>query len=548
MTVAIDIADATIDTRLIGQASESGRLDRRLRAMLADEVLPAVAAELDGGLDSEAIVCVPELPMELRLSLAEVYSADGARRWSSRLAELISKRIARAENVWRFENRWHFLAVWLRVRLGLERTPGGVFTGLGALELLTPVQAVAEALAQWPEIWRWLAAGRADSPDAMARAIAAHGGESAWRQVLVAALRAHRGNSQVAMAPEWLAPIRGFAGSSASIATTAPSDPRAEHLAGQALRLALATGAELGPAAPRLGLLLALVQRAFPEMPDAAAASDWLAGSRQPLSELATKLRQAAEELLEALAAENDGPEILVALARIVSGHARRESPNPSPTPEDSEPAVPPDSAPVDEPEANDTGRAEEREYASPLAGLALLLPMLAENRIGLAFPSRLRWRALLELAAEGPVDRPEQDLLLMAISGVDHDVESPGEPPPNARASERPNELDLLFVPEPRRADVQAAEPGAPRLAAWLEARFAASLPGLSGSSRAFLCQQFLHRPGRLRIGENRILLELDPLPLAVVLRLAGLVGEDCCRLDWLQRRRFDIRMAEHP
>ncbi|KGK41933.1 hypothetical protein LH51_10970 [Nitrincola sp. A-D6] len=104
------------------------------------------------------------------------------------------------------------------------------------------------------------------------------------------------------------------------------------------------------------------------------------------------------------------------------------------------------------------------------------------------------------------------------------------------------------MFVAADRREAIELAPPGQARLALWLEARFAASLPGFSTSTRGFLAAQFWHQSGCLQLSDEHAILELNPLPLSVVLQLGGCIGPELCRLDWLQGQKLSIRIKEVP
>jgi hypothetical protein len=171
--------------------------------------------------------------------------------------------------------------------------------------------------------------------------------------------------------------------------------------------------------------------------------------------------------------------------------------------------------------------------FHAPFAGVALVLPHLAEDAIGRAFDGRDVLAALADLARSDLFPAPETSGFLQALSGTERK-----DAPPD-----RPNTRDLLFIPAARHNMILQAKPGAPRLAAWAMARFAATLPGLGASSLGFLQRQFFHRSGEVWIDRDHIMLRLDPVPLRAVLELAGRLGPDLARIDWLMRQSLTIR-----
>ena len=59
------------------------------------------------------------------------------------------------------------------------------------------------------------------------------------------------------------------------------------------------------------------------------------------------------------------------------------------------------------------------------------------------------------------------------------------------------------------------------------LIASFASRLPGLRASSRDYLIRQFLAVPGQADINDDAIVVTLDGPALAIVLKMAGLSGD---------------------
>ena len=67
--------------------------------------------------------------------------------------------------------------------------------------------------------------------------------------------------------------------------------------------------------------------------------------------------------------------------------------------------------------------------------------------------------------------------------------------------------------------------------------------LPRLSGSSVPYLLENFIHRSGTLTVDAKRVLVEMDPKPLDVVIEMAGYTS-DLERVDWLGGRNLIVRI----
>jgi hypothetical protein len=69
---------------------------------------------------------------------------------------------------------------------------------------------------------------------------------------------------------------------------------------------------------------------------------------------------------------------------------------------------------------------------------------------------------------------------------------------------------------------------------ARWLRQFAASSVP--------WLLDKFIRRPGKIRVGESAILVELDPRPLDIVIEMAG-YASDIHRVTWLGGRNIIFR-----
>jgi hypothetical protein len=154
----------------------------------------------------------------------------------------------------------------------------------------------------------------------------------------------------------------------------------------------------------------------------------------------------------------------------------------------------------------------------SPFAGFALLIPDIVRlgmhRHLGL---NGLR-QTILGIAEPEMRQRLEMDWLLLTLFPND-DTGSDLEFPPipfSAIASIAPEARSLLTGRE-----------GADGWGDLLIASFASRLPGLRASSRGYLIRQFLAVPGRADITDDAIVVTLDGPALTIVLKMAGLSGD---------------------
>ena len=211
-----------------------------------------------------------------------------------------------------------------------------------------------------------------------------------------------------------------------------------------------------------------------------------------------------------------DGPGTLAALAYIATG------------------------APPSAPAATRPLSAPDR-LRSAYAGAALLIPAI--ERLALAprlGPHGLQW---LLAASVGPrhalLARHDPGLRRLSDLGDDADPDHlPGPDWPDAAA--------LGLDPErlARDAGTHGTGPELPALRAAADL-FAEGLRGMPGSSLGYLAHQFFHRPGTLTLDEGTLVVLLDPVPLGLLLRMDGRLG-DLGQPDWLGGRRLILEMAD--
>jgi hypothetical protein len=158
----------------------------------------------------------------------------------------------------------------------------------------------------------------------------------------------------------------------------------------------------------------------------------------------------------------------------------------------------------------------------SPFAGFALLLPVVRN------------------LALDTLLSTHQAHALILAV------LEAPERLASHAEA------LAGLLLPLPVEPDVDPWSPALPddpasasaeAWAARLLDGFADRLPGLRGSTAPYLRRQFLYTDGTLELDRERLTARLVRPPLAIVLTIAGMTGEQG-PLPWRRERSLRILM----
>ena len=541
MSAALTISRSTTRARLIGTPADAPAVRAALDRLLAGPVADRLAG-LAGPDDPDAVICLPRLVVRLHLTRADLEASQSADRWAAAIDQALGQALGQAmdarsgRQVWRFADRQRFHAGYVHFRLGLLAAPQAVFAGFGALDLLSPCRAMAEMLAADPGLWRSLAVPGGPSALAIVQAVIRSGGAEAAGMILSLPPAA----SAAARSGGWAAAIdMALSGLPDLLARQDRGSVRAlQDLALPAQRLLAALlFAPLLPGDPLLladlavalltlirqgGSTLAVLTRGV--LVRLATLEPTLAGPLAALSDRMAQDPRAAADLAALL--------VMLAPHVVTTGLVRS-----TPAPVRPDPAAQHrrGSRPADDPPP---AAVPLRHFASAFAGVALVLPLLTEDRIGAAFPARVRLAALATLVGSDLFPCPQDSDFLQALTGADDRQDLP----------DRPAAADLLFVPRAQHAGIMAAPAGADRLAQWLAARFAATLPGLAGSSLTFLQRQFFHHPGEVWIDADQITLRLDPVPLQAVLELAGRLGADLARIDWLGHQSLTIRCDGGP
>lgn len=482
---------ATRCTAVAGPAvavATGARLDRAVRedlpAALARAAAPVISAQ-------EGVVRLRRL--RVRLDLGDgLDEAAFARLLAERIVGALKAALAGgAREVRHWPDHASHMAAYILFRAGLGRGEGWAFPDFAALEHLPAERAAAELILARPEVLARLAvapAARGDPADPVAR----------WPVEAQAALARALLLQAAAEAPPLEAALRLLQ----EAGLPPPARRSAALIAAEALRVTLRLLARGGREPAPQALLLAVA--AVLTLQERAARPAGEARAEAPTGPDAE-----AAALAAAVACAAAGPTTRRLLFRL----ARPAGQPAAPEAKAADPAAP-----------GRAGRArpaavEAPAARSPRAGLALLMPsaLLLDAPACLA-PTALAqalWQALdPEDWADAAQDGALQRMLPVEPREVDMAAPQP-DPPPRLLRGLAPEAFRVMEGADPAR-----------RWSALLMADLASRLRGLHGSSHPYLRRQFLQRPGLFDRGPDRLTVRLDPLPLGILLRMAGLTG----------------------
>lgn len=470
-----------------------GRLDRAVSQRLPPLLSEAVGRVLDR---HDGVVRLRSL--RLQLEHAGPFDEDAlARLLAARIADALGDALTKAgDDVRAWPDGDAYLAAYVETRLGLPPGPAWPFEEFRALALLAPSEAAVAVLRARPALLAALARSGAGAGDP-ARVLAGLDDVScaAVLEAVAAAAGARTTAATTRPTPVLVAPAR------------VPGRPT--ELARAALDVLLRAVAR-APGSPAVPLVRA-----------AMAAAAVAHAARVLPAELGRDLAEADLSVTGVLAdvrlpapfrAALDDALTDRALRRALVGTLPAAPAASGASPHGSAPAAGPDAVPAA------TRHSARRHSASPVAGLALLLPGVVSHRLAQVLtPPQLRAAALSTLGEEAQ-GGAATDPLLAVLFPADPFAE-PGPTPVVPTTA-----LQELSAP------VRPLTPGRSGVQGWgdlLLATFADRLPGLRGSSRGYLQRQFLQVPGRLEASDDTLLVTLDGPPLAVVLAMAGLDGD---------------------
>lgn len=420
------------------------------------------------------------------------------------LAELIASRLAVTlarlldapnDTIRSWPNHDAYMASFIEYKLGLVHEPDWAFPEFGPLRLLSPEQAAAEVLKSRPDVFAALAVNGRRVGNA--HRVAARFGAATAADIVKAWL------SIPGMMAE---PVPADLFDDGSPLTAGIlSDPQSADIHQQILKLVceLALQSEnrqmpqLISAAIILAAMAALqADKAFLAVHGHAPSSaiTTLAAGTLPLpTSIAGFLKQAVSRHG---AAENFDRLFGQISGEAAQGHAGKSASK----------------------RMLKTGKPKLQTIHSPFAGFALLLPDIVRLGMHRQLSSTGLRDAVLAIADPEMCGRLEHDEFLLSLfPEVEGEPEPPFPPIPGA--------IIAMLAPESRH--LMTGRESAGGWADLLLASFATRLPGLRASSRGYIIRQFLAVPGRADITDTSIIVTLDGPALAIVLKMAGLSGD---------------------
>ena len=482
-------------TALAGPAAAArmgAALDRALGGALPRALTRAAEPVLEG---LDGVVRIRRLA--LRLDLGDRLEEGGiAAGLAARIAAALRAALARGGGevrVW--PDHAAYLASYLMRRLGLAPGPDWPFAELAKLDHLPAERAAAELIRARPEILRPL--GREAARRGAPEAAVAGWPEAAQAELVLALLRSPRDPAEGAAllaALRALAPVLPFsapiAGGQALAAAVLPLALRALARASApvACRAVVVAAAALlgGKAVGRREPRQAGARERLPVTPPdrhAAALAEALALVRRE-----PRRRAALDELL----ARQEGATARAA-ATIETGRGAQRKEQRSPT--------------------------ERASLRTPFAGLGLLWPAAIATGAAETLCCTALAQAVWQTLDAADWDAAAEDPALALLFPVDPRAID------LARAQPAPPER-LIERLDPAARAVCAAAPAGFGWSALMLGDLASRLRGLRGSTPGWLRLQFLRRPGSVERGEDAVTVRLDPVPLGVVLRMAGFHG----------------------
>jgi hypothetical protein len=496
------LGQVSTQARLFGRAVDRLAVERRLdevaRGALPGALGAALGRELGG---HEGVVRIDTIDVAFAIDRRALDGGELAARWAARLGTAIAGRLRRADGagVARFASYGHFVAAYLEHRFAVALHPRFAFADFAALEHLTPADAAIELLGARPA---YLAE--------LARQGRRHG-RPAW---LAERLDDARVEALLERIFASMQPTAPGAAAFRTLMADAPAAWRLHAPARAALALALSrlavadsTDGEAVPATLALARLVTALDLLAREQP--AALADIVAGKADAIAGLggASAALRREQAFLGLVLDDSDWRKLAATVAEALAPappHAENEAGEHTPAGKKARTPAPP-------------------VLHSPFAGVALTLPVL--RSLGLAdqlHPDQFRALVMIMIAPDEATQDAAEALAAFLIPS--HDP----QPAP----------------PWPAVPDDDAAEPSAESWAVFVLQSFAARLSGLQGSTPAYLRRQFLHGPGDLVMEEKALVVRLVRPALAIVLTMAGMVGDQGA-LPWLGSRRLRIELT---
>ncbi|MEV8467457.1 hypothetical protein AB0T83_11770 [Fluviibacterium sp. DFM31] len=518
-TVPVTFGTIRTDCVLLGRRADGpaveARLDDVARHRLPHAIAEALAPALSG---IGGVIRINRLSLAFDLGRAQLDSGDLARVWARRIAAALHSELVAGPgiNVAVFADHGDFAAAYLESRFGEAGHPDWAFEDFAPLRYLAPAKAAVEILKSRPDYLPSLAR-RAERRGNPARLVARLSAAEVLE--VLDALRKSPGT----------APSREEIEAVVIPVVTGGNLKTWQRLSPEALSLTFVFRAALADSAPQVARLVAVAEIASAVVALASA----LAGGPVTPAAIRTVLHRvgpgALPEGIRARLSDWTGARHgMTSLLCMVEAAVGADAPHK--TGAEPEPAVPAHEPVEPPPVVADTM------IASPFAGVALCLTTLRR----LDIPAKLGPEATHAIAVA--LLAPERRALARTDPLIARLF------PADARRAlpDWPMVPDSVLEPlsQAQRNAVSEAS-GDEAWALAVIAHAARSLPGLAGSSAPYMRKQFLHVGGVLHWLPDAAEVTLDPIPLGIVLSMAGAIGWQG-PIPWLDDRDLVIRIRD--
>lgn len=501
------------DFRIAGQPDARAQLAKRLDHVVSDKLIEALErAALDFADEAGAVYRIRRLDLRLWLDASRLNDGEIAHDWARALAQALHRQILDAgpDNVIRYPSQAAFLATWISDILGQGVTGKWQYAEFDGLHDLPAGQAIALGLMRDP---RWIGP---------VLQMLSTNGKSA-RLVAVMTLRdvTVLWQAWVGAAPKLQDEVPLVPAQSALALRPDPpgfewggTASRARMALRWLMALSLGRGGLPAPVAARLAMQLGHLGAALHVAP---ALGPLLARQAPDRADLRVLLAQFPDDLAQTrkwiaqLALQPGRAKNRAALVQLHAGSLAKTT-KAAATPE------------------------REDKVISPYAGVGLLLPALRD--LDLWAPLGPAGRVAVLAQAMTGADRllARADTGLRWMAGLSHNVVLDD----HLNAVDWPRGAPLTDVDKASHGDTPQTE-----VLRRLLDRFSRDLRGMSGASMAYLCAQFLLRPGTLSRAEQSLVIRVDSVPLKVLLQLSGGLGDKGV-LPWLNDAALRLEVGD--
>jgi hypothetical protein len=515
----IEIARMSSSYRLGGAPERRAHLARRLDRIVASGVATAlenVAGDLGG--EDGPVYRIRRLDLALWLNAAVTNDADIARSWATSLARALYRQIAEGGpgEVIRYPSRAAFLAAWLSDLVDHRSEGRWEYDEFGSLDGVRTGRAAAFVLAQDPRWIRPVFGALRDSrrSEALIRTLEAADVEVIWSALAGVPPAASR-----RLDARLIEEARRINVAAPVVASGIGAGDRARG----ALRWLLALSVEQGMPprkASGLAMQLAYLDALLGALPSLRSV---LGGRAVPPPLLEAMLVAAPRELgpatdwLAEVCEEGSSTDLLRRLRALAE-----------------RPGHPLGGAGT---EAIPAGGSTT--MTSAYAGVGLLLPALRDSGLGGELGPEGIHRVLVAATGASRQDTAGTDPALRWLAGLPE-----GHVAPEAVNWPTPEQLNI--APEALRSEAEH-HGSDPELAALRSVAdlFSVGLRGMSGSSLGYLARQFFRRTGTLVRSEDVLEVHLHAVPLAILLRMGGRLGDQGA-IAWLDGRRLIVETGD--